>query len=97
MDCLSNQQAEQMQEIELEQDRAMLYVPHNAIEGTLEFKIYLNGEIKTVHTTLNQDELREAVRKAEEGYIDEDDRFCLTDKGRELAEYLAAHPESNLY
>ena len=72
--------------IELTEDRAMLYVPHNALEGTLVFKIYYNGEIKTVQKTINQDELREAVRKAEEGYIDEDDRFVLTDKGREYLE-----------
>ena len=77
-----------VEEIELEQDRAMLYVPHNALEVELNFKIYLNGAIKTVVSKLDQDEIREAVRKAEEGYIDEDDRFYLTDKGRELARQL---------
>lgn len=80
----------QVKEIEIDQDRAMLYIPHNALEGELEFKIYLDGKIQTVHTTLDQDELREAVRKADEGYIDEDDRFVLTDKGRE---YLNEHSE----
>lgn len=90
---MPDNQVEQVQEIEIDQDRAMLYIPHNALEGTLEFKIYLNGEIRTVHTTLNQDELNEAVRKADEGYIDEDDRFVLTDKGREHLEYLKEHPE----
>ena len=80
--------------IEIQEDRAMLYIPHNALEGSLEFKIYMDGEIKTVHKTLTQDELQEAVRKAEEGYIDEDDRFVLTDKGRqELEDYLSEHPE----
>ena len=90
---MPDNQVEQVQEIEIDQDRAMLYIPHNALEGTLEFKIYLNGEIRTVHTTLNQDELNEAVRKADEGYIDEDDRFVLTDEGREHLEYLKEHPE----
>lgn len=90
---MPDNQVEQAQEIEIDQDRAMLYIPHNALEGTLEFKIYLNGEIRTVHTTLNQDELNEAVRKADEGYIDEDDRFVLTDEGREHLEYLKEHPE----
>lgn len=90
---MPDNQVEQVQEIEIDQDRAMLYIPHNALEGTLEFKIYLNGEIRTVRTTLNQDELNEAVRKADEGYIDEDDRFVLTDTGREHLEYLKEHPE----
>ena len=75
-------------DIEIIEDRAMLYIPHNALEGELSFKIYLDGEIRTVVKTLNQDELREAVRKAEEGYIDEDDVFMLTEKGKQLAEQL---------
>ena len=75
-------------DIEISEDRAILYIPHNALEGELSFKIYLDGEIRTVVKTLNQDELREAVRKAEEGYIDEDDVFTLTEKGKQLAEQL---------
>lgn len=85
---MANTQAETTQEIDISQDRAMLYIPHNALEGTPTFKIYLDGEIKTVRTTLTQDELMEAVQKAEEGYIDPDDRFVLTEYGRELAEEL---------
>ena len=80
----------QVKEIEIAQDRAMLYIPHNALEGKLEFKIYLDDKIQTVYTILDQDELREAVRKADEGYIDEEDCFVLTDKGRK---YLNKHSE----
>lgn len=76
-------------EIELMDDRAMFYVPHNALEATLTFKIYLNGEVQTVYRNLTQDELQEAVRKAAEGYIDEDDVFTLTDEGRAYAEQLS--------
>ncbi len=85
---MDTMQVEAKDEIEISEDRAMLYIPHNALEGELTFKIYLDGEIRTVMKKLDQDELREAVRKAENGYIDEDDRFCLTDFGRQHAEEL---------
>ena len=70
--------------IEILNDRAMLYIPHNALEGKLEFKVYDNKtkSIITVYKTLNQDELQEAVKKADEGYIDDDDVFILTDKAK---------------
>lgn len=68
---------EEKEYVEVTEDRAMLYVPHNALEATLTFKVYLDGEIKTIQTTLTQDELAEAVRKAADGYIDEDDKFVL--------------------
>lgn len=33
-------------------------------------------------------EIQEAVRKADEGYIDEDDVFTITEKGRDYASWL---------
>ena len=33
-------------------------------------------------------ELQEAIRKADEGYIDEDDRFALADEGRAWLEEM---------
>lgn len=76
------------QEIEINEDRAILWVPHNALEGRMEFKLYMDGKIVTVAKTLTQDDLLTAVRKAEAGYIDEDDRFELTEAGKEYVQSL---------
>ena len=69
--------------IELTSVRAMIYVPENAVEGELTFTVYQDGELSKVTQTMDVKELREAIRNAEEGYIDEDDVFTLTDKGRQ--------------
>lgn len=80
---------DERKEIELEQDRAIVYIPHNALDCKLVCKVYLDGEIQTVECMMDMDEVREAVRKAAEGYIDEDDVFTLTEKGRRLAEEIS--------
>jgi len=67
--------------IELINHRAMIEIPENAVEVRMIVKVYVDGEIETVSSTLNQEMIREAFRKADDGYIDEDDRFVLTDKG----------------
>ena len=69
--------------LEVEEHRAMIYVPEDAVELTINAKIYRKGEICDVMKTMNMAEIREAFKKADEGYIDEDDIFCLTEKGRE--------------
>lgn len=69
--------------VELTSVRAMIYVPENAVECELTFTVYQDGELSKVTQTMDMKELREAIRKAEEGYIDEDDVFTLTDKGRQ--------------
>ena len=44
-------------------------------------KVYMDGEIKEVSRTYDMKEVREMIRKADEGYIDDDDRFVITEKG----------------
>lgn len=76
-------------EIELESDRAIVYFPHNAIEVEIVAKVYVGGDtIQTVSLKMDMDDVKEAVRKAAEGYIDEDDTFVVTDKGRAYLESL---------
>lgn len=86
--------AEENKVIELTSVRAMIYVPENAVDGELTFTIYQNGELQKVSQTMDMNELREAIRKAEEGYIDEDDRFVLTDEGRRYMEEMMKRQEA---
>jgi len=74
--------------IELTNHRAMIEIPENAVEVRMIVKVYVDGEIETVSSTLNQEMIREAFRKADDGYIDEDDRFVLTENGLRYLEEL---------
>lgn len=71
-------------EVMLDRHRAMVELPENAVEVEMKCKVYHDGELISVSKVMDLSGLREAFRKADDGYIDEDDRFELTDKGREL-------------
>ena len=69
------------EEIELVSHRAMLEMPNNAVEAKMLIKVFQDGELIEVSKTLDMDEIREAFRKADDGYVDDDDRFVITEKG----------------
>lgn len=69
--------------VELDCNWAVVDFPDNAIEAKLIFKIYHNGAIREVSQVLNMKDVQKALKRAEDGYIDEDDRFVLTEKGEE--------------
>lgn len=74
--------------IELMDHRAMVTFPEESVEVTMNVKVFHDGELMEVHKKLDMGEIREAFRKADNGYIDEDDRFVLTDKGKAYLEEL---------
>ena len=73
-------------EIELMNHRAMVELPENAVEVQLRIKVFHEGELITVGRTLSMDDIRTAFRKADEGYIDDDDEFVITEKGLQWLE-----------
>jgi len=75
-------------EIELTSHWAVIEIPENAVEIKLECKVYENGGIINVGRTLGIAEVREAFRKADDGYIDDDDRFVLTEEGDRLLDEM---------
>ena len=79
-------------EISLLEHRAILFgFPEHAVEIEIQAKVFENGELLNVTKKMNMDEIREAFRKADDGYIDDDDRFVITDKG---IAYLEEHNQS---
>ncbi len=72
--------------IELNGVRSMLSIPKNAVEIEMSIKVFENSEIIKVKRTLDLQEIREAIKKAEDGYVDEDDRFVITEEGRRFLE-----------
>lgn len=78
-----------MEEIELMNHRAIIEIPENSVKLKLVIDVYDDddGEIKTVSAEYGLSQIREMFRKADNGYIDDDDKFYITEKGRE---YLKA-------
>ena len=75
--------------INLMEHRAIILgFPEHAVEVRIEAKVFENGEMLNVRKTMNMDEIREAFRKADDGYIDDDDRFVITDKGKAYLEEI---------
>lgn len=69
------------EDVALTEHRAMVEMPENAVEVTLNAKVFYDGELITVHKVLDMNDIRTAFKKADDGYIDDEDRFCLTEKG----------------
>lgn len=78
------------EEVELKNDYVVFAIPQCSVEVTITAKVYLDGEIQTVERTLGMQEIRAAVKEAEEIYIPPDAMFALTDVGKR---YLEDHRE----
>lgn len=74
--------------IELENEFIVLAVPKSTVEVTISAKIYHDGKRQDVHRTMGLDEVREAFKEAEQGYIPSDAVFALTPLGKKCAEDL---------
>lgn len=72
--------------VELDEHRAMIYLPENAVEIKVKAKVYHEGELIDASKKMTLEDIREAFRKADDGYIDDDDVFYITDKGKALLE-----------
>ena len=70
-----------MEEIELMEHRAMVTLPENSVSVEINCKVFHDGEIINVSKTLSMEDIRTAFQKADDGYIDDDDTFVLTEKG----------------
>lgn len=44
-------------EIMVDESRAMIYIPDNSVEADLSFKVFVDGEIKSVCKKMNMKEL----------------------------------------
>lgn len=70
--------------------RAIVYLPENTVEAEIICKVYEDGKLVTASTTLSLADLRRAFEDAKKNYMEDDDTFELTDKGRQYLEWLYA-------
>lgn len=74
-------------EVDITTSYAVLEIPSQAVELTIQAKVYLNGKIHTVQTSLDFDGIRTAIQEAED-YIGPDDKFVLTEEGERYAKEM---------
>jgi len=86
--AVQTERRESGEEIELQEHRAMVYLPENAVSVWFNVAVYEDGEIVNVSKKMTMEELREAFRKADDGYIDEDDKFVITEEGKAYLEEM---------
>ena len=75
--------------VELTEHRAIIGLPEDAVSVEIRATVYKDNELVNVTRVLSMSDLRMAFQKADEGYIDDDDRFVLTDRGRAYLEEIS--------
>ena len=68
----------------------MLTIPANSVEISVRAKVWKDGMVMTVEKTMPFQEVRDAIKEAEENYIPSDAVFTLTDLGRKELERMKA-------
>lgn len=78
--------------IELDNQYAIVEIPENCVELTLQCTVFLDGKLQTVMRTMSMKDIKEAFGEyqvAEEcGYIPPNAVFTLTEKGKDYANWL---------
>ena len=72
--------------VTLANHRAIVELPENAVEVEINAKVFKDGTLLDVSTTMSMEDIRESFRKADDGYIDENDTFCITEAGMKWME-----------
>ena len=80
-------------EVLLEERWAVIGLPNNAVHVEMNVDLYEDGEIKKATKELDTEDIRRAFGRADDGYIDEDDRFVFTEKGIEYLNSLVEGDE----
>ena len=73
-----------MDEVMLEDVRAILYIPKNTVKLVINATTYENDELHEYSKKIDMDDVRRAIKDAEMNYFEDDDRFVLTESGRAL-------------
>ena len=74
--------------IRLDEDFIVLTIPKNTVELRMLLQVYVDHTLIPVTKDMDMFEIREAFKKAEDGYIDEDDEFVLSDEAKAYLDRL---------
>ena len=85
---------ENVKETYLDESAAVVYIPPNAIELTLQITIYQDGELFKCSKTMDNHQLRQAFEYAELYYDDPDVRYVVTEKGLQWLKQMEKQREA---
>lgn len=74
--------------IEADESRAMVFLPDNAYKIRIEASLVVDDEIIVAYKELDRSEIEKTFRDAEENYMEDDDKFVLTEKGIEYLDRM---------
>ena len=74
--------------LDLDQEFIVLSIPSSTMELDITAKIYIGHEIAKVGRHMDFQEIRDAIKEAQDGYIPGDALFVLAPTGREKLEKL---------
>lgn len=80
-------------EIFIEERWAVIGLPENAVRVNMNVEIYEDGQIEKIGKELGMEDIRQAFKRADEGYADEDYTWVLTEKGIEYLKSLEEDDE----
>ena len=63
--------------VELDEDFIAIAIPANTVELELSAKVWHNGKVVTISRTLPFEEVKEAFKEANEGYIPSNAVYCV--------------------
>lgn len=72
--------------VEVKENRAMVYLPEDAVEVSINAVLYKDGELLKVQKVLNNNDIHKAFDDADRNYIEDTDMFITTEIGREWLE-----------
>ena len=86
--------SEEKNMIELEEEWIVIRLPKNTITADVTAKVWDGEKVVNVIKKLEMEDVKDAFRKAADGYIDEDDEFVITDEFKkavdEAVEFIMA-------
>jgi len=80
--------------IELDQEFIVLAIPASTLELEISATVWIDGKAVDVARSMSFDEVRAAIKEAQDGYIPSDAIFTLTELGEEeLKRLREKYPE----
>lgn len=83
-------------EIELENDWAVIALPVESVEVNIEVKVFHDSELITVVNKMYLPDIRDAFKRGDDGYTDDDEMFVLTESGKAYLESICLEPGNEL-
>lgn len=81
-------QSQEKKTIDLDQEFIVLSIPSSTMELDIKAQIYIDRELVNVCRHMDFQEVRDAIKEAQDGYIPGDALFVLAPTGREKLEKL---------